>query len=225
MIFSVNETENQNLKNFEKKCSKCEQIKNISDFNKDASKKCGIRSNCKQCEAEYYKNNRNKYLENCKEYRKNNKEKCAEIKKNYKKKKYHSSPKFRLHELVSRRVRKSLSCVGGKNGKSTFEILGYSIEQLQKHLEQQFESWMTWEQYGKTWHVDHIVPVSFFDFSSTEDPVFMLCWSLDNLRPLEAKENIIKGNTMDTENFTEEIKERAKNIILEYKKIKGETIL
>jgi len=29
-----------------------------------------------------------------------------------------------------------------------------------------------------------------------DDPKFRECWSLENIRPLEARENIIKGNKL-----------------------------
>ena len=53
---------------------------------------------------------------------------------------------------------------------------------------------MNWENYGSYWHIDHIKPKSLFIFESLEDEEFKQCWSLNNLRPLEAKENIRKGN-------------------------------
>lgn len=44
---------------------------------------------------------------------------------------------------------------------------------------------MTWENYGKNgWHIDHIIPKSFFKFDSQEHPAFKACWALSNLQPL-----------------------------------------
>ena len=50
---------------------------------------------------------------------------------------------------------------------------------------------MTWGNYGK-WHVDHIIPQAFFKYTSTDDVEFKYCWSLNNLQPLWAKDNIKK---------------------------------
>jgi 5-methylcytosine-specific restriction endonuclease McrA len=53
---------------------------------------------------------------------------------------------------------------------------------------------MSWENYGKfTWHIDHIIPVAVFNFSSFKDLDFKRCWALSNLQPLEAKKNHSKG--------------------------------
>lgn len=73
--------------------------------------------------------------------------------------------------------------------------MGYSYESLISHLESQFKEGMTWENYGK-WHVDHKIPVSFFQFNSTDDVEFKMCWRLENLQPLWAKENQSKGNRL-----------------------------
>lgn len=70
------------------------------------------------------------------------------------------------------------------------EMVEYTAEELKNHLERQFLKGMKWENYGKYgWHVDHIVPVSDFNFTSSEDPEFKACWALGNLRPLWSKEN------------------------------------
>ena len=59
---------------------------------------------------------------------------------------------------------------------------------------------MTWDNYGK-WHIDHIVPRSFFEFTSIEDTEFKYCWSLDNLQPLWSAENITKSNKILSQYF------------------------
>ena len=109
------------------------------------------------------------------------------------------SPGRRIHNSVSSGIRKALG-KGGKNGKRTFEILGYTCQDLMSHLEAQFEPWMNWENHGTphlngctSWQIDHIVPVSSFEIASTEDQSFKDCWALSNLQPLEAIENIRKG--------------------------------
>lgn len=80
-----------------------------------------------------------------------------------------------------------------KNGKqiSTVTYLGCSKEEFMKHLESQFEKWMTWENYGTKWHVDHIMPCASFDHSDPKQ--IAMCWHFSNLRPLCAKKNASKG--------------------------------
>ncbi len=108
---------------------------------------------------------------------------------------------------VSGNIRSYISGVLSKRSNRKKEVrkweehLGYKVEELIKHLEKQFEPWMTWENYGKykvgeekKWHIDHIKPVSSFSFTSYNDPGLKECWALENLQPKEAVENIKKGN-------------------------------
>jgi uncharacterized paraquat-inducible protein A len=52
----------------EKKCAKCEINLDISEFNKDKTKKDGYCSRCKSCLRKYYKNNKKRILEYRVEY-------------------------------------------------------------------------------------------------------------------------------------------------------------
>lgn len=93
----------------------------------------------------------------------------------------------RLHLSVSVLVRRSLG--KNKSGRSWEALVGYSLADIQFHLERQFVKGMTWENYGSDWHVDHILPRSMFAFDSAEHPDFAACWALSNLRPLWATDN------------------------------------
>ena len=73
-------------------------------------------------------------------------------------------------------------------------LVGYSLEDLIKHLTPQLNGAMTWENYGETWHVDHITPKSWFKYDSTEHPSFKECWALKNLQPKLKADNMRKGN-------------------------------
>jgi hypothetical protein len=75
----------------------------------------------------------------------------------------------------------------------THVMLGYKKEQLIQRIESQFKPGMTWDNHGlKGWHIDHIIPVSWFVKKGTTDPK-IIC-ALDNLQPLWAKENLSKNN-------------------------------
>ena len=95
--------------------------------------------------------------------------------------------------------------------KSRFSVLNYlpySINELKEHLEKNFESWMNWSNWGKynpatwddndrstwTWQLDHIIPQAHLPYSNMNEENFQKCWSLNNLRPLSAKKNIIDGS-------------------------------
>ncbi len=84
-----------------------------------------------------------------------------------------------------------------KHGRSWENIVGYTLNDLRNHLERHFEDGMTWDNYGKFgWHIDHIIPVSVFNFKSIHDIDFKRCWALSNLRPLWAEENWKKNNKL-----------------------------
>ena len=90
---------------------------------------------------------------------------------------------------------------GMKNGNKTFDKLPYTPTELKEHLEKQFEPWMNWNNHGvgnykkeKKWNIDHIIPQSKLPYNSLDHTNFQKCWSLENLRPLEAIQNIRKGN-------------------------------
>lgn len=79
----------------------------------------------------------------------------------------------------------------------TYEMLGYTREQLMDRLESQFKDGMSWKNYGD-WHIDHIIPVSWFINNDKFDPKEIN--ALSNLQPLWADENFAKGAFVDDGN-------------------------
>lgn len=104
-----------------------------------------------------------------------------------------TDPRFRLRNVISTVIGASLRKRGGSKGASWEALVGYSAEELKRHIERQFVRGMSWENYGE-WHVDHIVPVAAFEWQSPDDPDFRACWALSNLRPLWAIENKRKSS-------------------------------
>jgi len=150
---------------------------------------------------ERLKNNHKKWSENKrdylnqyhKEWREKNIDKHRENKRNYEKTRKANDP---LYKLVAN-FRTAIWTVLKENNLNKyghyFEILQYSPEELATHLENQFSEGMTWENYGE-WHVDHITPITAFNFQEIGDNEFIRCWSLENLQPMWADENIRKSN-------------------------------
>jgi len=64
--------------------------------------------------------------------------------------------------------------------KSYAPYFGLDIENLRKWFEMQFEPTISWEDFGKSWQFDHIIPVTYFDFSL--DAELRICWNFINLR-------------------------------------------
>lgn len=103
-----------------------------------------------------------------------------------------ASPLGTIQNRISRAINAVLR--EGKKKKMAFEVVGYSPDDLRRHLQKQFTRGMNWERFmaGEI-HIDHIVPVSSFRFSSVDDPELRACWALSNLRPMWAKDNIAKA--------------------------------
>ena len=98
--------------------------------------------------------------------------------------------KFRLRQNFASLMRTRLK--SKKPG--VFKHLNYSLDDLVVHLESKFRDAMTWDNYGHHWHIDHIKPDKLFDYKSHDDIGFKNCWSLKNLQPLLAHENLAKGS-------------------------------
>jgi len=58
---------------------------------------------------------------------------------------------------------------------------GLDIENLRAWFECQFHEGMSWDNFGKVWQFDHVVPLMHFDFSNEAD--LKLCWHFTNIRP------------------------------------------
>ena len=99
-----------------------------------------------------------------------------------------------MRNNVSGQIRNALKKNKTSKNSPTWSKLPYTPLQLKEHLEKQFDSNMTWGNYGSYWHIDHVIPQSLLLYDSMEHPNFIKCWSLSNLQPLEAKENMSKGN-------------------------------
>ena len=107
-------------------------------------------------------------------------------------KEYYKIPRVKINGSISSSIRESLK--GKKAGRKWESLVGYTIKDLMAHLKNLFDDKMTWDNYGSYWHIDHIKPQSLFKYETAEDPEFKKCWALENLQPLEARENLIKSN-------------------------------
>lgn len=99
-----------------------------------------------------------------------------------------SNPDLTLRKRMRDRLRCFLK--GQKSGTKTEFLLGYSRQELKRHIERQFTSGMTWEKLlaGEI-HIDHIIPVAEFAGAKIGTPEFRACWGLTNLRPMWAEQN------------------------------------
>lgn len=107
---------------------------------------------------------------------------------------YETEPGYKLNHCISSAI--SCSLKKGKSGRSWKILVGYTLNQLKRHLEKLFQPGMTWDNYGK-WHVDHEIPISAFNFTKPEHTDFKKCWGLNNLQPMWAKDNLSKHTRIE----------------------------
>lgn len=97
-------------------------------------------------------------------------------------------PLFKLKKNLRKMLWES---VKNKNISSE-NLVGYSFENLKFHLEKQFDSTMSWDNYGSYWSIDHKIPCSWF---KTEEQLIKVGFRLNNLQPLEVNLNKSKGDS------------------------------
>ena len=72
---------------------------------------------------------------------------------------------------------------------------GLDIERMRNWFELQFEKGMGWQGFGQKWQFDHIIPVTYFDF--TDEKELKMCWNFTNLRVEAFQRNKDRGNRID----------------------------
>lgn len=107
----------------------------------------------------------------------------------YLKNKYDNDIQHRLRVTLRNRLNDAL----GNEFKSGSAVrdLGCTIPELKFYLEGMFKAGMNWENWGE-WHIDHIIPLSWFDLSDRNQLLKACHYS--NLQPLWAIENLKKNN-------------------------------
>lgn len=161
-----------------KECSRCKEKVDLEDFHNDKKSSDGKTSSCKKC------------MNKCNsDWAKRNKDKSREKSTRHRKKREENAIHARMSNAIWRCLKNE------KANSSWLNFVDYSVKDLKERLESQFTDGMNWDAFmsGEI-HIDHIVPKSWFNFTSPQDEEFIKCWSLDNLQPLWAKENCSKSN-------------------------------
>lgn len=101
-------------------------------------------------------------------------------------------------------IKTTCKYLGKKKNAKTYQLLGYSGDDLRKHLELH----PNWEQMkDKNWSLDHVFPIkAFVDFGIYD---IRLINSLENLQPMILKENQSKSKTYSKELFVKWLKEKG----------------
>ncbi len=211
-------------------CRKCGAIHELQDrffrqvFGRNKTTKY-YKWVCRDCERSFSRDyqskhpekarlNNKKALERNPNYQKQWRELNAERLREYRRQ-HESRPNIKLKKRISRAIHHALKRKEAIKTINTLSFLPYTIDELKRHLESQFEFWMSWENWGQynpstwddndsktwTWQLDHKIPMATYTYSCQEDPGFLEAWKLENLRPLKAKDNIILGAKMKRNHF------------------------
>jgi len=195
-----------------KVCTKCNIEKQLFEFSKSKNGPFGHGPSCKDCRKVKYQLNRERNLYmSCKwskenplkirklhiEARIRNNGKVSEKVKAYIKGKYNrdkcdSVKMFR--ENAYRSIRLLIKrCNEGKKARDSkyLIVIGCSVQEYIDYLTRQFTDDMSWSNYGpKTWHIDHIIPLS---KANTKEELIAL-FHYTNTQPLDARENHFKAD-------------------------------
>lgn len=107
-----------------------------------------------------------------------------------------NKPYHLLNNRMRGGIRESLRN-NSKNGRHWEDLVNYTIKDLIKRLKKTIPERYTWQDFldGKL-HIDHIIPISAFDFDNPEDFDFTRCWALNNLQLLTPHENYKKSKKL-----------------------------
>lgn len=188
-----------------KKCKRCLTDKPLSDFRQHGKY---YESRCRFCEnessKEWAKNNRAKATETAKKYRQANPQQHAEAVKKYNK--AHPDRRRKTHNTYMTKRKKEdidfkIACnlrnrmnqavkTDQKTG-SAVDDLGMPIPEFRQYIADKFPLGLTWDNYGSTWHLDHIIPLASFKLSEREQ--FLEAAHFSNYQPLFITDNLKKG--------------------------------
>jgi len=201
-------------------CNICDIEKELVDFNKCKNSKDGFLNYCKICnnvkrrkrtaknkdllnewKRNYLKNNpeqREKHLKRLKIYNEKNIEKHRKYALALEKKRLKTDKVFLIRKNIKQSIKHSFKKKDVKCKEKMQNILGCTYKEFKQYIESKFESWMTWDNYGKFngelkcgWDIDHIIPVS---SANSEEEIIKLS-HYTNFQPLCSKVNRhIKSN-------------------------------
>ncbi len=102
--------------------------------------------------------------------------------------------------LLRTRIRNALK--ENRRRSSLTELLGCSIQECRRYLEELFEDGMSWDNNGNgpdMWNIDHRRPCASFNLENDEEK--MMCFHHTNLQPMWRDENLSKSASFDEESF------------------------
>jgi hypothetical protein len=92
----------------------------------------------------------------------------------------------RVRHTISGRLRRKI-----KKGLTKSGFVDFDTQKTIAHIQSKFRAEMSWENWGKVWEIDHIIPLKRFDLHNLVQSKMANHWS--NLQPLFTQENRSKG--------------------------------
>jgi hypothetical protein len=101
---------------------------------------------------------------------------------------YKNNPKRRIKAKLRGGVNRMLmKAKQKKSGRLTTSFLGTTLQDAINRIQSKFKKGMNWSNHGTVWEIDHIMPLSSFDFS--DDKNLKIANHISNLQPLFIHDN------------------------------------
>lgn len=198
---------NKNAREYRKKpkekpefiiCNKCN--KQTSDFRVD-------RKRCNDCERERGRNYR-RNTDKAKIWAENNKERLHELQHNW-----YEKEKVNIREKLKERMKTDEKCKFSMEHRRAVnsllrlrtnktKYLNCNSKELREWIEYQFRDGMTFDNYNKTWVLDHVLPI---DLYINKDHDIKLIFNYLNIAPVPKTANLVKNKHINIDQCTEHI--------------------
>lgn len=160
-----------------KVCCSCKVWRVLSKYNFSKSHWDNLRNDCKLCLSDYRKKNRHRLNDTHKQYIKERKTK---------------DPLFKLRLSIRSRISHALKSQNIVKQNTTNEYLGCSVPFFKRYIEVQFVKDMNWDNHGKLWDIDHIIPITYEKPEKHHEIISRFHWS--NCQPMWHNYNVSKNN-------------------------------
>ena len=159
---------------------------------------CKRQKQLDRCKA-YKQNNRGRVSDYNREWKSNNKEHVSEYNQQYNienreaiqkrqtkqhRERRHTDPQYNWACKLTSSLKNSLR---DENSKALLKITKMPLRMFKCWLSKNFQPGMTWENHGSVWHMDHVVPISWFDLTDRKQR--KICYHWSNTRPYPALKN------------------------------------
>lgn len=193
-------------------CNECKLLKsreyresNKEKINKSArDRRKHDPENIRDYQKNYYAANKDRKREQGKKLYNKNRKEVLEKRKQRHAERMENDVQYRLSRVIRSRLNTLIrKDTPNKKLGSAIGALGCSLDYLKKYLEEKFyfdknsNQFLSWDNYGTVWHIDHIRPLASFNLSNEKE--FLEAFHYTNLQPLSAIENISKGAKISEE--------------------------